>query len=1016
MATVGERTLATPLDEQRKTSSRRGMTIPRVFSKDGVSPYDEVEWDYRSAEIKDDRGRVIFQQTNCEIPKSWSQLATNVVVSKYFYGEINTPERETSVRQLVDRVARTIANWGKADGLFATDEDADRFHDELASLCVNQYGAFNSPVWFNVGLFHNYGVTSAGTNWHWDEETRSVQRAVNSYEYPQGSACFIQSVSDDMADIMRLACSEAMLFKYGSGTGTDLSTLRSSHEKLAGGGRPSGPVSFMKVYDSIASVIKSGGKTRRAAKMQTLKVQHPDILEFIECKTKEEKKAHALIRQGYEANFNGEAYSSVLFQNANLSVRATDAFLRAVENGSDWTTRAVTTGRPMQTYPASMLMDKIAEGTWICGDPGMQYEDTIQRWHTCPNTAPINSSNPCSEYMFIDDSACNLASINLMKFRREDGTFDAKRFRAACRIFSTAQEILVDHCSYPTERIALNSHRFRPLGLGYANLGSLIMASGRPYDSDEGRALAGAITSIMHGQAYLTSAEIASQVGPFDGFPVNREPMLHVMEMHRDAVESIDPSCPPQLLDEARLVWRECLDAGRAHGYRNSQVTVLAPTGTIAFMMDCDTTGIEPDIALVKYKSLAGGGLLKIVNRTVPMALRTLGYDEPVIQGILDYIDDRDTIEGAHGLKDQDLAVFDCAFPPANGSRSIHYQGHLRMMAACQPFLSGAISKTVNMPRSATVGEIRHAYLEGWKLGLKALAIYRDGSKESQPVNTQSESSSTASDSSASTSTVLPDAKAAVAPPAQAPARAPAAPVAASLSVPVPVPISTPRRERLPATRHSLTHKFDIQGHEGYLTVGFYADGRPGEVFITMAKEGSTIGGLMDVVGTSISIGLQYGVPLEVFVNKFAHSRFEPSGFTKNPDIPIAKSVTDYIFRWLGMEFIPGYREANSPRRDQPLELDDVKATPASSAPLVKVNGLRSATAADVDLAEPAAPASRASSSSSGFTSLDIYAERHDQFAHFQSDAPACDNCGALTVRCGTCYRCFNCGNSMGCS
>jgi ribonucleoside-diphosphate reductase alpha chain len=980
------------------------MVVPRVFSAEGVSPYDQVDWELRTAAIKDERGRVIFEQVDCEVPASWSQLATNVVVSKYFYGDIaggTDPAkggRESSVRDLIDRVTRTIADWGKEDGYFASDADAEAFYDELTALCLHQYGSFNSPVWFNVGLFHKYGIEGPANNWRWDEETRTVVRAESAYRNPQGSACFIQSVSDDMEGIMRLAHSEAMLFKYGSGTGSDLSTLRSSKEKLSGGGRPSGPVSFMRVYDAIASVVKSGGKTRRAAKMQTLKVWHPDILEFIECKTKEERKAQTLIRAGYEANFNGEAYSSVLFQNANLSVRVTDAFLRAVESGDDWTTRAVTTGRPMGTHRAATLMDKIAEGTWLCGDPGLQYEDTIQRWHTCPNTAPINSSNPCSEYMFLDDSACNLASINLMKFRRDDGTFDAVRFRAACRVFITAQEILVDHGSYPTERIALNSHKFRPLGLGYANLGSMIMAAGKPYDSDEGRALAGAVTAIMHGQAYLTSAEHAAHLGPFDGFALNREPMLRVMEMHRDAVEAIDPSCPPELLEEARATWDACLEAGREHGYRNSQVTVIAPTGTIAFMMDCDTTGIEPDIALVKYKQLAGGGMLKIVNRTVPMALKTLGYDDPTIRGILDHVDARDTIEGAPGLLDEHLPVFDCAFTPQGGTRSIHYRGHLRMMAAAQPFLSGAISKTVNMPREATVADIRDAYLEGWRLGLKALAIYRDGSKESQPVSTTSEESKAQAEKE----------KLAATAPLPAPELAAQAPTPPPIPVPAvaaPRPIAQPRRERLPDTRRSLTHKFDIQGHEGYLTVGFFADGRPGELFITMAKEGSTVGGLMDVVGTLVSMGLQYGVPLEVFVNKFAHSRFEPAGFTKNPDIPIAKSITDYIFRWLGMEFVPGYREANAPRRE-PVE----EAEPAlPAAPVIKVNGHRKATASDLEHVEAViqthAPAV-----------LESHESQQEQFAHFQSDAPACDNCGALTVRCGTCYRCFNCGNSMGCS
>ncbi len=994
MATVSERASKTGSADQGRTSSRRGMAVPRVFSTPGVSPFDTVDWDLRTAAIKDEKGRVLFEQTECEVPRTWSQLATNVVVSKYFYGEINTPERETSVRQLIDRVTRTISDWGREDGYFASTEDADAFYDELTTLCLQQFGSFNSPVWFNVGLYHRYGIEGPANNWRWDEETRTVVRAERAYEYPQGSACFIQSVDDDMESIMRLATSEAMLFKYGSGTGSDLSTLRSSREKLSGGGRPSGPVSFMRVYDAIASVVKSGGKTRRAAKMQTLKIWHPDVLEFIECKTKEEKKAQTLIRAGYEANFNGEAYASVLFQNANLTVRVTDGFLRAVESGGDWTTRAVTTGRPMQTYKAGDLMDKIAEGTWLCGDPGLQYEDTIQRWHTCPNTAPINSSNPCSEYMFLDDSACNLASINLMKFRREDGSFDFSGFRAACRVFITAQEILVDHGSYPTDRIALNSHKFRPLGLGYANLGSLIMASGRPYDSDEGRALAGAITAIMHGQAYLSSSEHAANLGPFDGFALNREPMLRVMEMHRSAVEAIDPSVPPELLDEARAVWDECLESGRKHGYRNSQVTVLAPTGTIAFMMDCDTTGVEPDIALVKYKQLAGGGMLKIVNRTVPMALKTLGYDDPTIRGVMDFVDEHDTIEGAPGLIDEHLPVFDCAFTPRGGTRSIAWTGHVRMMAAVQPFLSGAISKTINMPRESTVADIREAYLEGWRLGLKAVAIYRDGSKESQPVSTSTEEKQA-------------EQKLAAASPEPAPvAASEPRPVAPVVATPAPVPSTPqPRRERLPDTRRSLTHKFDIQGHEGYVTVGFFADGRPGELFITMAKEGSTIGGLMDTIGTLVSMGLQYGVPLSVFVNKFAHQRFEPAGFTKNPDIPIAKSVTDYIFRWLGMEFLPGYREANSPKRDysEPVELP--------SAPTVKVNGHRKATVADLDHPEaivhqiqPIDPAAEARE------------VQQEQFAHFQSDAPACDNCGALTVRCGTCYRCFNCGNSMGCS
>ena len=695
MATVGERaglvTTAGQVGTETEGSKERGrkrtgMEVPRVFSTEGVSPFDQIEWDFRTAEIKDERGRTIFQQTDCEIPRGWSQLATNVVASKYFYGDVasgngspSEGKREYSVRQFVDRVTRTIADWGRDDGYFATAEDAERFYDELTSLCVNQYGSFNSPVWFNVGLYHRYGIAGPANNWRWDEETRTVVRATSAYQTPQASACFIQSVSDDMEGIMRLAHSEAMLFKFGSGTGTDLSTLRSSQEKLSGGGKPSGPVSFMRVYDAIASVVKSGGKTRRAAKMQTLKCWHPDILEFIECKTKEEKKAQALIRAGYEANFNGEAYSSVMFQNANLSVRCTDAFLRAAENDQEWTTRAVTTGRPMQTYKAKMLLDKIAVGTWLCGDPGVQYEDTIQRWHTCPNTAPINSSNPCSEYMFIDDSACNLSSINLMKFRREDGSFDAERFRAAVRIFITAQEILVDHASYPTDRIAANSHKFRPLGLGYANLGSLLMACGLPYDSDAGPGAGRGDHGDHARSGYLTSAEHAAHVGRVRR--ASRSTASRCSRSWRCTATPPRRSTPrprPTCWPRPRAVWAECLDMGRKHGYRNSQVTVLAPTGTIAFMMDCDTTGIEPDIALVKYKQLAGGGMLKIVNRTVPMALRKLGYDEPVIRGILDHIDEHDTIEGAPGLQDEHLPVFDCAFAPPQGGRSIHFRGHLQ--------------------------------------------------------------------------------------------------------------------------------------------------------------------------------------------------------------------------------------------------------------------------------------------------------------------------------------------------
>ncbi len=962
-------------------ANRRGMRVQRFFSTEGRSPFDEVEWERRTAVIRDEKGNVIFEQTNCEIPKFWSQLATNVVASKYFYGENGTAEREYSVRQLIHRVTRTIADWGIRDGYFATRVDGERFYDELTCLCLQQHGAFNSPVWFNVGLYHQYGVEGQGSNFRWDPKTRTAVKTTVSYEFPQASACFIQSVDDTMESIMELARSEAMLFKFGSGTGTDLSTLRSSREKLSGGGRPSGPVSFMRVYDSIASVVKSGGKTRRAAKMQTLKCWHPDIIDFIECKTKEEKKAQALIRQGYGANFNDEAYSSVLFQNANLSVRCSDEFLQAVVDDGPWHTRTVTTGEPFGTYQAHDVMLKIAEGTWLCGDPGMQYEDTIQRWHTCPNTAPINSSNPCSEYMHIDDSACNLSSLNLMKFRRPDGSFDVEAFRAAVRIFITAQEILVDNASYPNAKIAANAHKFRQLGLGYANLGSLLMSMGLAYDSDAGRGLCGAITAIMTGQAYLSSAEHAANLGPFEGYVVNREPMLRVMQMHRDAADQIDPACPDELVIAARRVWDEALEQGQQHGYRNSQATVLAPTGTISFMMDCDTTGIEPDIALVKYKQLAGGGMLKIPNRTVPQALERLGYDAPANGGILGYLEKTDTIEGAPGLREQHLPVFDCAFKPRSGKRSIHYMAHLRMMAAAQPFISGAISKTVNMPRESAVGDITQTYLEGWRLGLKAVAIYRDGSKESQPVSTESETSKQQKKDelkSAGELPGLPKAESSFEP-------------ALRLVQPDLIPMG-PRRERLPDTRQSLTHKFSIGGHEGYIIVGFYEDGRPGELFINMAKEGSTIGGLMDTIGVLTSLALQYGVPLDALVRKFEHSRFEPNGKTRNPELPMAKSVVDYVFRWMGMNYVPGYRDAYGPRGV--VEKNGVE--PADSGPIVTL----------VEKQSPAAPRPAEVSADVAYTWL----------AQMQSDAPSCDECGAITVRNGSCFKCMNCGNSMGCS
>ena len=978
---------------RRGGGNQEGLRIESHFCPTSArDPFETVEWDRRSAAIKDENGELMFEQQGCEVPATWSQLATNVVVSKYFYGENGTPERERSVRDLIHRVTRTITDWGIADGYFATPEDGERFYRDLTWLCLHQHGAFNSPVWFNVGLYACYGVRGAKCNWHWDPTTCTVQMPENPYEFPQGSACFIQSVGDNMEDIMSLATSEAMLFKFGSGTGTDLSTIRSHREKLSGGGRPSGPLSFMRVYDQIAAVVKSGGKTRRAAKMQSLKVWHPDILEFIECKWKEERKAHTLIESGkYESNFNGEAYSSILFQNANLSVRVTDDFMEAVRRNADWSTHWVTEEREGPKYNASWLLNRMAECAWHCGDPGVQYDTTINRWHTCPNSGRINASNPCSEYMFLDNTACNLASINLMKFTDGNGRFDAARFQEACRIFFIAQEILIDHASYPTAKIAENSHLFRPLGLGYANLGSLLMSNGLSYDSDAARGLCGSITALLHGAAFLTSTELAGAMGPFEGYRDNREPFLRVMQKHRAAVDDIDDEGPRELKEAARRLWDKVLECGRKYGFRNAQATVLAPTGTISFMMDCDTTGIEPDIALVKYKQLAGGGMLKIVNQTIPLALRKLGYDPLQVGRIVKYIDEHDTVEGAPDLLDQHLPVFDCAFKPAKGVRSIAWRAHIRMMAAAQPFLSGAISKTVNMPHDVTPQDIADAYLWGWELGLKALAIYRDGSKLSQPLSTKKEGSKGAE---AVEAVVEPSTE----------------------------EKSRPRRERLPDTRHSLTHKFNVGGHEGYINVGLYPDGRPGELFITMAKEGSTIGGLMDCFGTAISICLQYGVPLEVLVNKFSHTRFEPMGYTTNSDIRIAKSVVDYIFRWLGVTFLPGYREANQgliPKDSSESGVTEsegesapvaVLAVPAPKSQPAATNGKPALPRVDLELLDRAGVAMKVDANGSSLTLRD------NQFARFQSDAPSCDNCGAITVRNGNCYLCHNCGNSMGCS
>jgi ribonucleoside-diphosphate reductase alpha chain len=1000
------------------SGSAKHLRVDRVFSNPQISPYDQIEWERRTAEITDDAGKVIFKQENVEVPKSWSLLATKVVVSKYFYGEQNTPERETSVRQLVHRICRTIADFGVKDGYFSK-ADGEVFFDELTWLCVNQYGAFNSPVWFNVGLHHQYGIgnTSAKGNWFYNPRISEAERAKTQYEYPQGSACFIQSVKDNMESIMHLAHSEAMLFKFGSGTGTDLTPIRSSKEKLSGGGRPSGPLSFLKVYDQVANVVKSGGKTRRAAKMNTLRDWHGDIEEFIDCKQKEEKKAWALIEQGYDGSYNGDAYGSVMYQNENLSVRASDEFMQAAVDGKEWWTRTVTTNQPLEKKDASKLLDKIASGTWICGDPGVQYDGAIQKWHTCKGTEPIHSTNPCSEYVFLNNTACNLASLNLMKFKREDGTFDVDRFKAAVRIYITAQEIIVDNASYPTKEIAENSHIFRTLGLGYANLGSLVMSYGLAYDSNEGRALAGAISAMMTGHAYEQSAEVARTMGAFKGYrdarcsgvdkPVkkdNVESMLGVIQLHRDAVENIQPSQEFHYLkEEARRCWDRALIAGKQHGYRNAQVTVLAPTGTIGFLMDCDTTGIEPDIALVKYKLLAGGGMLKIVNRGVPDALRRLGYSEAEVKNIIAHIEKHDTIEDVvengetipSGLKPEHASVFDCAFKAFKGKRSIHYMAHLKMMGAAQPFISGAISKTVNMPSESTAPDIRDAYVQAWKMGLKCVAIYRDGSKRSQPLNTKKTNEG--------------GDKTAADPNRAGELEARFKELEAEVNT-LRLQSGKPLRHRLSDTRTAVTHKFDIAGHEGYLTVGLFDDGHPGELFITMAKEGSTIGGLMDSIGTLTSMAFQYGVPLEALVKKFAHQRFEPSGFTKNPEIRNASSIIDYVFRWLAIQFIPDYQEPSAGGRQAELAMpgliEEMKKKinrPVPELPLSE----------DTDVLDVKTTGNGNGHSHRAGGQVKTLS---DSVAHFQQDAPTCPSCGHVAVRNGACYKCLNCGESLGCS
>jgi ribonucleoside-diphosphate reductase alpha chain len=1094
--------------------TQRGLTFTRRFSRDGVSPYNETQWEKRTALITDTKGNTIFEQKDVEVPVDWSMTATNIVASKYLHGQTGTPQRETGVRQLVGRVAETIRDWGVAGGYFASHEDAEIFHDELTLMLVTQRVAFNSPVWFNVGC-DRLEPEAGGLNWHWDPSTGGVRYSATGYKNPQCSACFINSVEDSLESILTLAKTEGMLFKWGSGTGTNLSTIRGSKETLSGGGEASGPLSFMRGFDAFAGVIKSGGKTRRAAKMVILNVDHPDIMDFIDCKAKEEAKAFSLIKAGYDGSGpDSEAYSSIFFQNANNSVRVSDEFMRAYEQDGEFTTHTVKSRELIGTYKARDIMKKIAEATWLCGDPGMQFDTTINRWHTSKNTARINASNPCSEYMFLDNSACNLASFNLMKFLSPAGVFDIPAYRHAISIVITAMEILVDNSGYPTEAISQNSHDYRPLGLGYANLGALLMALGLPYDSAAGRDLAASLTAIMCGQAYLQSAVVAAncppiasatpltasverQGGACPGFYVNREPFLDVIRMHRAEVNNIgksqasnEPFSVPQLdalIDASRECWDTALIFGERFGYRNSQTTVLAPTGTIGFMMDCDTTGIEPDLALVKYKKLVGGGMIKIVNQTVPAALFKLGYDDDQVNAIVSYIDATGTIEGAPGIKPEHLAVFDCSFKPAKGTRSIQYMGHIKMMAATQPFLSGAISKTVNLPHEASVDDVAEAYAESWRRGIKAVAIYRDGSKGTQPLNTSMDAKKEPSALDAVGTRVLAN-LAAHQPASEADlkslqakigdklevtamqviaaaeafqknieeiAKAAAVPVLSATAVAAAAelqresqnPNGPPRavRHRLPEERASITHKFSIAGHEGYVTVGLYPTGQPGEIFIKMAKEGSTVSGLMDAFGVSISMALQHGVPLKVLCEKFAHTRFEPSGWTGNEQIGYAKSLMDYIFRWLNLRFLSG-TQLNlfagfapaapqlpaAPTMTPDLETEeDAIASQDHLARLAEEvakrlnqvsqsGGGQSSKPAGGGIApEPQASGTTTASPSHGPSLQDrgiYHASDAMRGMYEMGDAPSCSTCGAIMVRNGSCYRCMSCGSTSGCS
>jgi ribonucleoside-diphosphate reductase alpha chain len=967
--------------------SGRALTIERLFTEPGTHPFDTVEWELRDARIGHG-DRVAFEQQGVEFPKSWSQNATNIVAQKYFRGQLGSPERESSVKQMIGRVADTITGWGRAGGYFADEDDARAFNHELTYILLHQLAAFNSPVWFNVGF----------------------------EESPQCSACFILSVDDTMESILDWNTKEGMIFRGGSGSGINLSNIRGSMEPLAKGGTASGPVSFMRGADSWAGTIKSGGKTRRAAKMVVLDVDHPDIREFIWCKAKEEDKAAALRDAGFDMSIDGEGFKSIQYQNANNSVRVTDEFMRAVEDDGEWRLTSRTTGEPVGVaIPARELMREIAEAAWRCADPGVQYDTTINQWHTSPNSGRINASNPCSEYMHVDNSACNLASLNLMKFRRADGTLDVRSFEHTIDVMLLAQEIVVGPSSYPTEEIGQNARAFRQLGLGYANLGAYLMSNGMPYDSDHGRGAAAAITALMTGRAYRRSAEIAGALGPYDRYEENREPHNNVMRMHRDASYAIPDaaSVDTELLTAARRSWNEAVELGEHSGYRNAQATVLAPTGTISFLMDCDTTGVEPDFSLVKFKELVGGGQMTIVNKTVPLALQTLGYSEQQVEQIEAHLAEHGTIVGAPGLNDEHLAVFDVAV----GERAISHMGHLKMMGAVQPFLSGAISKTVNMPQESTVEDIADAYTQAWHLGVKALAIYRDGSKTAQALRTDAQQEPSADESQADQGRRERGVLGTRATEDAEMRRLSSADVDAIVEAAVSKALAEagPRRKRMPRERESLTHKFSIGGHEGYITAGKYEDGSVGEIFLTdIGKEGSTLRGMMNSFATAISIALQYGVPLETLVQKFSYMRFEPEGITGNPEIPFAKSMPDYIMRWLASRFLDA----------------DTQEELGILTPAVRARKAAQDAAQSVSYSDTASPGNGNGSSGNGTPEAHATEAVHGTPAasaltesppvvparlHGLDLGPACNQCGGMMQRTGSCYTCSSCGNNTGC-